>query len=90
MDAPWPAMRNPGGSPKVKSKPLSNWSRRSALYRTMLAELYFDLKFHRRAQAELDRALELNPNDANALRLLRKIKKLSKVGEQQKGYSCFH
>ena len=55
------------------------------LYRTMLAELYFDLKFHRRAQAELDRALELNPNDGNALRLLRKVKKLSKVGEQQKG-----
>jgi len=57
----------------------------NTLYRTMLAELYFDLKFHRRAQAELDRALELNPNDGNALRLLRKIKKLSKVGEQQKG-----
>ncbi|HWN09937.1 MAG TPA: DnaJ domain-containing protein [Pyrinomonadaceae bacterium] len=53
----------------------------NVLYRTMLAELYFDLKFHRRAQAELDRALELNPNDANALRLLRKLKKLSKVGE---------
>ena len=57
----------------------------NTLYRTMLAELYFDLKFHRRAQAELDRALELNPNDGNALRLLRKVKKLSKVGEQQKG-----
>ena len=53
----------------------------SVLYRTMLAELYFDLRFHRRAQAELDRALELNPNDANALRLLRKLKKFSKVGE---------
>ncbi len=57
----------------------------NVLYRTMLAELYFDLRFHRRAQAELDRALDLNPNDANALRLLRKLKKLSKVGEPQKG-----
>ncbi len=51
----------------------------SALYRTMLAELYFELKFHRRAQTELDRALELDPNHANAHRLLRKMKKLSKV-----------
>lgn len=57
----------------------------NALYRTMLAELYFDLRFHRRAQAELDKALQIAPNDANAVRLLRKLKKLSKVGEQQKG-----
>ena len=53
----------------------------NALYRTMLAELYFDLKFHRRAQTELDRALEIAPNDANAIRLLRKLQKLSKVGD---------
>lgn len=57
----------------------------NALYRTMLAELYFDLKFQRRAQTELDRALELDPNQANALRLLHKIKKLSKVGQSERG-----
>lgn len=51
----------------------------NALYRTMLAELYFDLKFHRRAQTELDRALEIDPNSGTALRLLRKLKKLRKV-----------
>lgn len=51
----------------------------NSLYRTMLAELYFDLKFHRRAQTELDRALELDPRNASALSLLRKLEKLRKV-----------
>jgi curved DNA-binding protein CbpA len=55
----------------------------NALYRTMLAELYFELKFHRRAQTELDKALELDPNNATALALLRKVKKLRKVEGQQ-------
>ena len=45
----------------------------NALYRTMLAELYFELKFFRRAQAELDRALQLDPNNAGANQLRRKI-----------------
>jgi tetratricopeptide (TPR) repeat protein len=54
------------------------------LYRTMLAELYFDLKFHRRAQTELDRALEIDPNDATARGLLRKLKKLRKVEGQER------
>ena len=54
------------------------------LYRTMLAELYFDLKFYRRAQTELDRALELEPNDAKARGLLRKLEKLRKVGGQER------
>jgi len=49
------------------------------LYRTMLAELYFDLKFYRRAQTELDRALEIEPDDAKARGLLRKLEKLRKV-----------
>ena len=46
----------------------------------MLAELYFDLKFHRRAQTEVDRALALDPNNATAHALLRKIEKSRKVG----------
>jgi len=52
----------------------------NAAYRTMLAELYFDLKFHRRAQTELDRALALDPNSATAHSLLRKLQKSRKVG----------
>jgi curved DNA-binding protein CbpA len=44
-------------------------------YRTMLAELYFDLNFHRRAQTELQRALALDPNNAKGRALLRKIEK---------------
>lgn len=47
----------------------------NALYRTMLAELYFDLKFFRRAQAELDRALQLDPNSAGANQLRRKMER---------------
>jgi curved DNA-binding protein CbpA len=49
-------------------------------YRTMLAELYFDLKFYRRSQSELDRALALDPKDPGARSLLRKLEKFSKVG----------
>ncbi|MFN2514727.1 MAG: DUF4388 domain-containing protein [Pyrinomonadaceae bacterium] len=49
-------------------------------YRTMLAELYFELKFYRRSQTELDRALKLEPNNPNALSLLRKLEKSSNVG----------
>jgi curved DNA-binding protein CbpA len=45
----------------------------NANYRTMLAELYFDLKFHRRAKTELDRALALDPNNGSAQSLLRKL-----------------
>jgi curved DNA-binding protein CbpA len=44
-------------------------------FRTMLAELYFDLNFHRRAQTELQRALALDPNNEKARALLRKIEK---------------
>lgn len=49
-------------------------------YRTMLAELYFELKFYRRSQTELDRALALEPNNPNARALLRKLENSSKVG----------
>lgn len=52
----------------------------NAVYRVMLAELYFDLSFHRRAQTELDRALALDPNSATAHSLLRKLQKSRKVG----------
>jgi Flp pilus assembly protein TadD len=52
----------------------------NAMYRTMLAELYFDLNFHRRAQAELQRALAIDPKDAKARELLRKIEKARRTG----------
>ncbi len=52
----------------------------SATYRAMLGELFFDLKFHRRAQTELDRALALDPNDRNALLLQRKMQRTQKLG----------
>lgn len=51
----------------------------SATFRTMLAELYFDLKFQRRAQTEAERALALDPNNALAQSLLRKLEKSRKV-----------
>jgi Tfp pilus assembly protein PilF len=41
----------------------------------MLAELYFELKFFKRAQAELDRALQLDPNNAGANQLRRKMER---------------
>jgi curved DNA-binding protein CbpA len=49
-------------------------------FRTMLAELYFQLKFHRRARTELDRALAIDPRNATAHSLLRKLEKSRKVG----------
>ena len=53
---------------------------RNVAFRTMLAEFYFQLKFHRRAQAELDRALALDPENATAHALLRKLERSRKVG----------
>ena len=47
----------------------------NALYRTMLAELYFELKFFKRAQAELERALQVDPNNAGAHKLRRKMER---------------
>jgi hypothetical protein len=38
------------------------------------------LKFHRRAQTELDRALSIDPHNAAANLLLRKLEKSRKVG----------
>jgi curved DNA-binding protein CbpA len=52
----------------------------NAAFRTMLAELYFELKFHRRAQTELDRALAIDPKNPTANSLLRKLQKSRKVG----------
>ena len=45
----------------------------NALFHTMLAELYFDLKFLKRAQTELSRALQLDPNNTGAILLQRKM-----------------
>ncbi|HKO42271.1 MAG TPA: DUF4388 domain-containing protein [Pyrinomonadaceae bacterium] len=53
----------------------------NALYRTMLAELYFELKFFKRAQAEVDRALQLDPNNAGANQLRRKMER-TRYGNQ--------
>ncbi|HKO60089.1 MAG TPA: DUF4388 domain-containing protein [Pyrinomonadaceae bacterium] len=47
----------------------------NALFHTMLAELYFDLKFLKRAQTELERALQLDPNSATANQLRRKMQR---------------
>jgi curved DNA-binding protein CbpA len=52
----------------------------SAAFRVMLAELYFELKFHRRAKTEVERALTLDANNQNAHALLRKLEKSRKVG----------
>ena len=52
----------------------------NAAFRVMLAELYFELKFHRRAQTELDRALALDPNNTAAQLLSRKLDRTRKIG----------
>jgi curved DNA-binding protein CbpA len=52
----------------------------NATYHTLLAELYLDLQFHKRAQTELERALSLDPNNAAANSLQRKLQKLQKTG----------
>jgi curved DNA-binding protein CbpA len=52
----------------------------NTLYRTMLAELYFDLKFYRRAQTEIERVLAKDPKNGMANLLLRKLEKSRKVG----------
>jgi curved DNA-binding protein CbpA len=46
----------------------------SADYRIMLAELYSDLGFARRALAEAERALAIDPNNQGAKDLVRKLK----------------
>ncbi|HYJ84574.1 MAG TPA: DUF4388 domain-containing protein [Pyrinomonadaceae bacterium] len=52
----------------------------NATYHTLLAQLYFDLQFHNRAQAELERALSLDPNNASANALQRRLQKSRKTG----------
>jgi curved DNA-binding protein CbpA len=49
-------------------------------YRVMLAELYFDLGFLRRAKTELERALAADPNNSSARTLLRKLGANRKAG----------
>lgn len=46
----------------------------NALYRVMLAELYKDLGMKRRAQGEAQRALSLDPHNADAKRLSEELK----------------
>ena len=42
-------------------------------YRLMLAELYFDLGFFRRAEGELKRVMSAEPNNAGGLKLMRRL-----------------
>ena len=42
-------------------------------YRLMLAQLYFDLGFYRRAESELKRVLAAEPNNSGAHKLLRRL-----------------
>jgi len=46
---------------------------KNPLYRIMMAELYMDYGFYRRAEGELRRLLEIDPNNKQALEMLRKI-----------------
>lgn len=50
------------------------------VYRVMLAELFIDLNFHRRAESELNRALELDSQNARAHTLMRKLKRTRQTG----------
>jgi hypothetical protein len=43
----------------------------------MLAELYRDVGLRRKAEAELERALALDPHHAQALRLLKELRRAS-------------
>ena len=52
----------------------------NATYRAMLAELFFDLKFGKRAEAELDRALALDRDNPVAVLLQRKMQRARKIG----------
>jgi tetratricopeptide (TPR) repeat protein len=47
----------------------------NAAYRVMLAELFFDLSFYRRALTEVERALQIDPNNNEAKALLKKLQK---------------
>lgn len=53
---------------------------RNSMFHTFLAELYVELNFHKRAEAALERALSLDPNNGLASSLLRKIQKSRKLG----------
>ncbi|MFN2513588.1 MAG: tetratricopeptide repeat protein, partial [Pyrinomonadaceae bacterium] len=45
----------------------------NASYRIMLAELFFDLGFFKRAEGEIERALSLEPNNPAARKLVDKL-----------------
>jgi tetratricopeptide (TPR) repeat protein len=52
----------------------------NSLFRVMLAELYFELRFYRRAQSELEKVLATDPRNGPANVLLQKLENSSKVG----------
>ena len=45
----------------------------NASYRVMLAELFFDLGFFKRAESEIERAVSLEPNNSGARKLMDKL-----------------
>jgi curved DNA-binding protein CbpA len=45
----------------------------NASYRVMLAELFFELGFFKRAESEIERAVSLEPNNSEARRLMDKL-----------------
>ncbi len=51
-----------------------NLDANNASYRVMLARLYFDLGMKRRAQGEAQRAVSIDPQNAEALRLLNELR----------------
>jgi DnaJ-class molecular chaperone with C-terminal Zn finger domain len=51
-----------------------NLDSNNASYRVMLAQLYFDLGMKRRAQGEAQRAVSIDPQNAEALRLLNELR----------------
>jgi curved DNA-binding protein CbpA len=50
-----------------------NMEPKNALYRIMLAELYIDYGFYRRAEGELKRLLDIEPNNQQALKMLKEL-----------------
>jgi Tfp pilus assembly protein PilF len=51
-----------------------NLDEKNPMYHVMLAELYHEHGLHRRADAELERALHLDPGCAAALRLREQLR----------------
>ena len=78
--ARWLPTRRRAGWPRMNFRPPLNWSLPTPSFVQCWLNCTFELKFHRRAQTELDRALSIDPNNAAANLLLRKLAKTRKVG----------